>query len=202
MAERKLGKTIKKLRKLKEEDFQKVADKYAKVAIENLRDMVEALEHAQSCEEEGCTVGSETRRIRVTCTTCHGSGKANDLTVCGTCKGTTKVSQRQQIHDEPEAWHDAERAQQRITEDALSVEVRSGWYTPGDTDGAQPAEYNILLCTGGPAARIIGDLDQYNQPESAHFEYQDWFKPWTRAWVSREDADVMLTYAKQFFFGE
>jgi hypothetical protein len=189
-------------RKPKEEDFQKVADKYAVSAMESIRDMVEALEHAESCEEEGCTIGSETRRVHVACNVCGGSGKDKAGADCLTCKGTGKVSMRQQIHEEPEAWHDRERAEQRIHEDALSVEVRTGWHTPGDTDGAAPSEYNILLGTGGPASRIIGDLDQHGQPESAHFEYQDWFKPWTRANLTHADEAVLLRYAQTFYFGD
>lgn len=208
MAKRKLGKTIRKLRKSKEEDFQNAADAYAKLSIENIRDMVEALEHAESCEEEGCLIGQETRRVRIKCNVCGGSGKQGVAPAflagedCLTCKGTGKIGTRQQIHDEPEAWHDRDRAQQRITEDALSLEVRSDWHVPGDPDGAMPGEYNILLGTGGPAARIVGDLDEHCQPTSARFEYQDWFKPWTKAWVTGEDEAVMLKYAQQFYFGE
>jgi hypothetical protein len=91
-----------------------------------------------------------------------------------------------------------------VQEDPLSVEVRSGWYAPGNTDdGAQaPAEYCILLGTGGPASRITGDLDKYNQPESARFEYQDWFKPWTPAQTTSEQDETMLEYAQHFYFGE
>jgi hypothetical protein len=198
-------------RKSKEKDFQKVADEYARTSLESIRDMVEALEHAESCEEEGCTIGSETSRVRVPCRDCNGTGKiVEDASKeaqsrdCIACKGTSKVGVRQQIHEDPEAWHDTEQAQQRITEDALSVEVRSGWYVPGGAleDSAVPVEYTILLGTGGPAARIIGDLDEHCQPTSAHFEYQDWFKPWTRARLSSADEDVLLKYAQQFYFGE
>ena len=68
-------------------------------------------------------------------------------------------------------------ARERIQEDALSVEVRSGWYTPGGD--STPEEYCILLSTGGPATRIIGELDQHMQPSSARLQAQDWFTPWT-----------------------
>ncbi|MFZ3215661.1 MAG: hypothetical protein WA192_06340 [Candidatus Acidiferrales bacterium] len=97
---------------------------------------------------------------------------------------------------------DAERA---IQEDALSVQVRSGWYNPGDSEGAKPAEYEILLCTGGPAVRIIGELNEYMEPDSARIEVQDWFQPWTelRHYTENKDAlQILLTYARQFYFGE
>mgnify|MGYP001559140860 CR=1 FL=1 len=92
-----------------------------------------------------------------------------------------------------------EAAVTAIHEDALSVEVRSGWASPGA--GLEPAEYCILLCTGGPAVRIIGDLDRYSEPQTARLEYQDWGTPWTRYPVSGEEEDALLTYASQFYFG-
>lgn len=105
-----------------------------------------------------------------------------------------------------------EDAEQRIQEDPLSVEVRSGWYTPGSED-REPEEYNILLATGGPAVRIIGDLGRYCEPSSATLEVQDWFTPWTEyrgvtdpndagALVDQPSQDVLLTYARCFYFGE
>ena len=42
-----------------------------------------------------------------------------------------------------------------------------------------PEEFEILLCTGGPACRIVGDLDESCQPSSARIEHQDWGTPWT-----------------------
>jgi hypothetical protein len=91
---------------------------------------------------------------------------------------------------------------QCIQEDPLSIEVRSDWHSIGDTDGNKPTEYNILLTTGGPAARIIGELNQYLEPETARFEFQDWFKPWTEANVTEEQKAIMLEYAQHFYFGE
>ena len=48
----------------------------------------------------------------------------------------------------------------------------------------------------------MGKLDQYKQPTSASFEYQDWFKPWTEVYTDSADDEVMLTYAQCFYFGE
>ena len=94
---------------------------------------------------------------------------------------------------------DGQDPQDRIQEDPLSVQVRSGWQNPGD--GMMAAEYELLLCTGGPACRIVGDLDQYQQPETANLEYQDWFTPWVRYQTTLEENDAMLAYARQFYFG-
>ena len=93
-----------------------------------------------------------------------------------------------------------EQAEQTIQEDALSVEVRSDWYQPGES--AEPSEFMILLCTGGPACRIIGELDQYKQPSSARIEYQDWGTPWTEFRLDAEQEETLLTYCRQFWFGE
>jgi hypothetical protein len=53
-----------------------------------------------------------------------------------------------QLHED----EDPDRAREAILEDALSVLVRSGWYVPG-SDAGKSEEFEILLCTGGPAAR-------------------------------------------------
>ena len=91
-----------------------------------------------------------------------------------------------------------EAAVTAIHEDALSVEVRSGWTSPGDK--LEPAEYCILLCTGGPAVRIIGELDRGYEPDSAELQYQDWGTPWTRYLTTGEEENTLLTYARQFYF--
>ncbi len=108
-----------------------------------------------------------------------------------------------------------EEAQQRIHEDALSVEVRSDWYSPmAGSDASEPAEYRILLCTGGPAVQITGKLSEHSEPETACLQMQDWFLPWTEyrptneadhTFTSRIDTkaeEILLAYARQFYFGE
>ena len=104
--------------------------------------------------------------------------------------------------DEP-----AYSARDAITDAALSVEVRSGWYSPCDAD-PEPVEYQILLTTGGPSLRITGQLGGYGEPGTAHLEYQDWGAPWTRYHPAHgeplfdtHNADV-LTFAQQFYFGD
>jgi DNA repair exonuclease SbcCD ATPase subunit len=92
---------------------------------------------------------------------------------------------------------DQDEARERIQEDALSVEVRSDWTTLGKP--LEASEYCILLCTGGPAARIVGDLGR-GEPTSARLEYQDWGTPWTE-FVNCE-RDTLLSYARCFYFGE
>lgn len=110
-----------------------------------------------------------------------------------------------------DAMESRDDVETRIGESPLSVQVRSGWYTPGDNEGAKPEEYEILLCTGGPAVRIVGDLGAHGEPSSARIEGQDWGTPWTR-WrgpTSKTDPNalaediepVLLDYARRFYFG-
>lgn len=60
---------------------------------------------------------------------------------------------------------DREDALERIYEHPLSVQVRSVWCAPGSK--MDPAEFEILLCTGGPAVRVIGELDHHNEPHQS-----------------------------------
>ena len=93
-----------------------------------------------------------------------------------------------------------EEAEQTIQEDPLSVQVRSGWHMPGEK--ADNEEFEILLCTGGPAVRIIGELDEHNEPERAKIEFQDWFTSWMDYLLDSEEEEDVLTYCRSFYFGE
>jgi hypothetical protein len=92
---------------------------------------------------------------------------------------------------------DEEEARQIIQEDPLEVQVRSDWESPGAP--LEAVEFMILLCTGGPAVRIVGELNR-GEPCRAWLEYQDWGTPWTQYFgVS---SDTLCEYAANFFFGE
>ena len=94
-----------------------------------------------------------------------------------------------------------EAAEQQIHEDPLSVEVRDGWKEPG-ADG-EAAEFKILLCWGGPAVQIVGELDEHSQPSKPVLQYQDWGTPWHDYRDTTEEHDAALqTYCEQFYFGE
>jgi hypothetical protein len=92
---------------------------------------------------------------------------------------------------------DQDEARSAIQEDPLSVEVRSGWVSYGSE--MQAEEFCILLCTGGPAVRIMGELDN-GQPCRAWMEYQDWGTGWTRFYYA--DQSVLLAYCSEFYFGD
>lgn len=96
-------------------------------------------------------------------------------------------------------------ATQRIQEDALSIQVRSGWYTPGADKSdlsRKPCEFEILLCTGGPAVRIVGDVGDHGEPKNARLEFQDWFTPWTQWQDNKQIEETLLAYCRCFYFEE
>ena len=86
----------------------------------------------------------------------------------------------------------------------LSVLVRSGWYVPG-TPEQQPEEFEILLSTGGPACRIIGELDRGSVAWQSGcrpvIQHQDWYKPWTESSYA-VDTNALLWFCEQFYYGE
>jgi hypothetical protein len=105
-----------------------------------------------------------------------------------------------ELEDAAGGCENEDEARRAIDDDPLSVEVRSGWHSLGET--LQPAEFQILLCAGGPAVRILGELDGDNQPCRAWLEYQDWGTPWTEYHGENADQAVLLSYAGNFYFGE
>jgi len=94
---------------------------------------------------------------------------------------------------------DADEAREAIQQDALEVTMRSGWVSSGTE--MEPVEFQILLCTGGPAVRIRGELTN-GEPSRAWIEHQDWGTPWTELVGAPIEQDTLLTYCRQFYFGE
>lgn len=96
--------------------------------------------------------------------------------------------------------------EERIQESPLSVQVRGGWHSVGET--AVDEEFEILLSTGGPALRIIGELGEYNQPERPRLQYQDWGTPWTEYIIPFDDPqhdekrEALERFCQTFYFGD
>lgn len=76
----------------------------------------------------------------------------------------------------PDYDFDEDGARDRIYEDPISVEYRSGWSS--SKEELEADEFAILLCTGGPACRITGGLNSYGGPVNPTIQYQDWYTPW------------------------
>lgn len=88
---------------------------------------------------------------------------------------------------------------ERIREDALSVEVRSGWHSAGES--AEATEFRIVLCTGGPHVQIVGELSQ-GEPSRAWLEYSDWGTGLTERVNQPGDQSCLVRYASQFYFAD
>ena len=93
--------------------------------------------------------------------------------------------------------HDTEMSE--LVEGPLSVMVRGGWHEVGKQ--ATDQEYEILLSTGGPALRIVGELNNYNQPQNAELQWQDWGTPWTVYSLNSQENRFLVEYANCFYFG-
>lgn len=157
-------------------------------ALASIREMVAALE----CDYDRL---EELRELKAECEGHLAAG--SDPALYAMAKADAQeLTELEEAAGDCESREDAE---QRIHEDALSVEVRTDWHAVGDED-TKPTHFNILLCTGGPAARIIGELNEYGEPTRAWLEYQDWGTPWTQYFDA--DQDTLLTYARCFYFGE
>lgn len=101
------------------------------------------------------------------------------------------------MFDDPDAV--IEQAQER----ALSVDVRSGWYSAGMSP--EPEQYRILLTTGGPALQLIGDLNRWTEPEDMPtLQWQDWGTPWTDYYpADLDDWDAAAEwFVRLFYYGE
>lgn len=96
----------------------------------------------------------------------------------------------------------AEAAREEVQDSALSVMVRDGWYAPGTPpEEREPDEYEVLLTTGGPALRIVGDLGSGSPVGRPRLEWQDWGTPWTEYITSAEDEEALAAFVGVFYFG-
>lgn len=89
-------------------------------------------------------------------------------------------------------------ARERILEDALSIEVRGDWHTPGERI-EEPTEFRIVLCTGGPHVELLGDLNEHCEPSRVRVLYRDWG---ASGELFDFDRDAVLTYCQQYYFGQ
>lgn len=96
---------------------------------------------------------------------------------------------------------ESDKEREAIEQSPLSVEVRTDWHEVG-ADDSKPTHYRILLCTGGPAVQIVGELSEHLEPETAVIQHQDWGTPWTDYRLTSEQEEIVLTYARCFYYGE
>jgi hypothetical protein len=155
------------------------ARQLAEAALREIVLQVERLEHARECSDnENC--------------------EATDAAVFAGLNFQYDGTQSPTA-EEREEYHNEESAREDIEQSDYGVEVRSDWVSPGEAFEA--SEYTILLAGGGPALRIIGDLDN-GTPCTARLEYQDWFTPWEEYFGEEvQDREALLNFASQFYFG-
>ncbi len=155
------------------------AEDQARAQMESITAMAARYEHAQQCAgDTDCDLDGED--------IVEGLGYAYS----GSCTS-----------EQREEYHDADAASTMLDENPLSIEVRSAWHEFGNASpfpNQEGAEFRILLCTGGPAVRIMGELDERGGPDRAWIEYQDWGTPWTQYFGA--DQEVLLSYAQHFLY--
>ena len=89
---------------------------------------------------------------------------------------------------------DEEGVMAAICENPLDSSYTRESYEDGEEDEEDPITgFTVLLCTGGPAVRIVGDL--YAGVESnVRVESQGWFIPWQRIALSASEQDAVNWY--------
>jgi hypothetical protein len=93
----------------------------------------------------------------------------------------------------------ADDIEQTMREGVLDVQVRSGWQA--SDEHLEAAQFQILLTTGGPALRLIGDLED-GEPSRSWFEIQDWGTPWFGLHCQHSyEIQAKDWFARLFFFG-
>ncbi len=64
----------------------------------------------------------------------------------------------------------------------------------------ESCEWEILLGTGGPADRVLVVTDFAGEVESASYQHQDWFTPWTDAFG--QESEIVERFASFFWFSD
>jgi hypothetical protein len=92
----------------------------------------------------------------------------------------------------------AEQIRDHVTEIPLSLLVRSDWHVPGGE--STYSQFELLLSTGGPAIRILGELDSYCEPYRPALQFSDWGVSWTDH--PESNIYALLWFARHFYYGE
>lgn len=95
---------------------------------------------------------------------------------------------------DPERGNVEEQALERLQEMPLSFQKLTTHHVE------ETAVWEILLGTGGPADRVLVTTDELGAVESAVWEFQDWFEPWTAA--ENQDAELVQRFSEIVGFYE
>ena len=105
---------------------------------------------------------------------------------------------KDKIFENLKDFESQDQLRESILNSALSVEFRSGWET--FKEDFEPKEFKILLSWGGPALRVIGELDDYG-PVNPKLQFQDWGTPWTNFKITKDQKDALNWFCNCFYFG-
>jgi len=97
---------------------------------------------------------------------------------------------------------DSEDAINEIMDGPLEITYRTGWLNHSEVcdgiDKGNIEECCILLCTGGPAVRILCDVSE-GTLSRPRVQYQDWGTPWTELLsLTDEQRAALNTYISSF----
>lgn len=123
---------------------------------------------------------------------CTEGGEGRDLS------REAKAVLKEHGHDGDNLDEVAEAIEEQMRESILSITVRSNWQTPDQE--LSPGEFQILLSWGGPALRVMGELDDNAEPCRYWVEHQDWGTPWT-LWPNTE-AYAITWFVGLFWYGD
>ena len=87
---------------------------------------------------------------------------------------------------------------ENVLNSALSIQFRSDWESFEENFKAK--EFKILLSWGGPALRVIGELDDYG-PVNPKLQYQDWGTPWIDFEITEDQQKALNWFCNCFYFG-
>ena len=108
-----------------------------------------------------------------------------------------KDQQLQESND----YNQQDELRESILNSPLSVEFRSGWYSsPESIADLRPEEFRILLAWGGPALRIIGELDEYG-PVNPKLQHQESGTLWTDFKITEDQQKALNWFCNCFYFG-
>lgn len=102
-----------------------------------------------------------------------------------------------------EAMQISDRLVEQIEEEArdqvLSLEVRTGWHCPSDPP-SQPEQGCLTLTTGGPALRVLIELDCDAEVLECQLQHQDWGTPWIELPLTEADDEALCWFAGLFTY--
>lgn len=148
------------------------ARQQAKAQMASIVSMVQRWEHSSECTgDEDCKLTDEE-----------------------ILNGLGIVQKGRATDDQRGDYHDTDAALTAILEDPLSVQFRSDWHN--SYEAAEDHEFNMLLCTGGPAVRLIGEIEENHTASHVILQYQDWYTPWIEYLdLNDEEREALKTYA-------